>query len=304
MAVLDGVRSYLFVPASDPSGSTRRSRARRTRSSSTSRTPSRPRPRRRPARSSPSSSARGARTASQLVRVNGLETPHGAADFAALDGLAVDAIVVPKAEPPRCWRRARPVGSAGRRAHRDGPRAARARTRSRAHPRVVALMLGNVDLAAELGATPGPDGRELLFARSALVVDSIAAGLGGPIDGPCIAIGDDGRAARRDGRGEGARLRGEGVHPPAPARRRPRRLRADRRGARLGAARRRRRRGAGAAAAAPSRRRADGRRAGGRPRAPPARGVTRRSVEDLAQGGARPSTRPRGRSRRTDRGPG
>jgi citrate lyase subunit beta/citryl-CoA lyase len=52
-------------------------------------------------------------------------------------------------------------------------------------------MLGNVDLAAELGATPGPDGRELLFARSTLVVDSAAAGLGGPIDGPCTAIGDD-----------------------------------------------------------------------------------------------------------------
>jgi len=58
-------------------------------------------------------------------------------------------------------------------------------------PRVLALMLGNVDLAVELGATPGPDGRELLFARSALVVDSIAAGLGGPIDGPCTAIDDD-----------------------------------------------------------------------------------------------------------------
>ena len=45
--------------------------------------------------------------------------------------------------------------------------------------------------AAELGATPGPDGRELLHARSSLVVDSVAAGLGGPIDGPCTAIGDE-----------------------------------------------------------------------------------------------------------------
>jgi citrate lyase subunit beta/citryl-CoA lyase len=52
-------------------------------------------------------------------------------------------------------------------------------------------MLGTVDPAAQLGATPGPDGRELLYARSALVVDAAAAGLAGPIDGPCTAIGDE-----------------------------------------------------------------------------------------------------------------
>ena len=107
-----------------------------------------------------------------------------------LEGLAVDAIMIPKAEP-------QPLLGLGP----SGPPVIAlietARGLRRAHevatriPRVVALMLGNVDLAAELGATPGPDGRELLFARSALVVDSIAAGLGGPIDGPCTAIGDD-----------------------------------------------------------------------------------------------------------------
>jgi citrate lyase beta subunit len=126
----------------------------------------------------------------QLVRTNGLETAHARADFAALVGLAVDAIMIPKAEP-------QPLLSIGP----SGPPVIAlietARGLRRAHevatriPRVVALMLGNVDLAAELGATPGRDGRELLFARSTLVVDSAAAGLGGPIDGPCTAIGDD-----------------------------------------------------------------------------------------------------------------
>jgi citrate lyase subunit beta/citryl-CoA lyase len=129
-------------------------------------------------------------TGAQLVRVNGLETSHTRADRAAIDGLALDGIVVPKAAP-QPLRALAPSGppivalietAVGLRRAFD--------TASR--PRVAKLMLGNVDLAAELGATPGPDQRELLYARSALVVDSLAAGLGGPIDGPCTAIGDDG----------------------------------------------------------------------------------------------------------------
>jgi citrate lyase beta subunit len=125
----------------------------------------------------------------QLVRINGLDTPHARADLEAIDGLALDGVVVPKAEPQR-MQSLPPSGppvvalvetAAGlRRAYETASR-----------PRVSKLMLGVVDLAAELGATPGPDGRELLHARSALVVDAVAAGLGGPIDGPCTAIGDE-----------------------------------------------------------------------------------------------------------------
>jgi citrate lyase subunit beta/citryl-CoA lyase len=191
MPFTDGVRSYLFVPATDPhrvdkalSGDAhavvvdledavppdakddaRRLAADRLRE-----------PRRGGGR--------------QLVRVNGLETAHARSDFGALSGLAIDAIMVPKAEPQQL-RALAPSGPpivALIETARGLRRAFETATRS---PRVVALMLGNVDLAAELGATPGPDGRELLHARSTLVVDSAAAGLGGPIDGPCLAIGDD-----------------------------------------------------------------------------------------------------------------
>lgn len=125
----------------------------------------------------------------QLVRINGLDTAHARADLEALEGLALDGVVVPKAEPQPVYSLA-PSGppvvalvetaSGLRRAFETATR-----------PRVAKLMLGVVDLAAALGATPGPDGRELLHARSALVVDSVAAGLGGPIDGPCTAIGDE-----------------------------------------------------------------------------------------------------------------
>ena len=190
MPLLDGIRSYLFVPATEPAridkalasdahavivdledavapeakDDARRVVAARLRT---------PRPR-----------------GLQLVRVNGPETAHARADFGALADTAIDAIVVPKAEPQRLVALA-PSGppivalvetaNGLRRAFETATRSAR----------VIALMLGVVDLAAELGATPGPDGRELLHARSSLVVDSVAAGLGGPIDGPCTAIADE-----------------------------------------------------------------------------------------------------------------
>ncbi|SSC23284.1 Citrate lyase beta subunit-like, partial [Klenkia terrae] len=47
-------------------------------------------------------------------------------------------------------------------------------------PRVRCLQLGEVDLAADLGVTPGPDGAELLLARSAVVLASAAAGIAPP----------------------------------------------------------------------------------------------------------------------------
>jgi citrate lyase subunit beta/citryl-CoA lyase len=126
----------------------------------------------------------------QLVRINGLDTGHARADLAALGGLALDAIVVPKAEPAPLRALAAGAGPPVI-ALVETARGLRAAFETASLARVAALMLGVVDLAAELGATPGPDGRELLHARSALVVDSVAAGLGGPIDGPCTAIGDE-----------------------------------------------------------------------------------------------------------------
>jgi citrate lyase subunit beta/citryl-CoA lyase len=125
----------------------------------------------------------------QLVRINGIDTPHARADGAAIEGLALDGIVVPKAapQPLQALRPSGPPIVALVETAVGVRRAFEIATR----PRVARLMLGNVDLAAELGATPGPAQRELLHARSVLVVDSIAAGLGGPIDGPCTAIGDD-----------------------------------------------------------------------------------------------------------------
>ncbi|MBO2447841.1 CoA ester lyase [Actinomadura barringtoniae] len=56
----------------------------------------------------------------------------------------------------------------------DAPRLARA-------PRVVRLQIGEADLRADLGVEPGPDERELLFARSQVVLASAAAGIEAPM---------------------------------------------------------------------------------------------------------------------------
>jgi citrate lyase subunit beta/citryl-CoA lyase len=59
-----------------------------------------------------------------------------------------------------------------------------------AAPRVVRLQIGEADLVASLGMTPGPDDAELLPLRLALVVASAAAGLEPPV-GPVHTRLDD-----------------------------------------------------------------------------------------------------------------
>jgi citrate lyase subunit beta/citryl-CoA lyase len=116
----------------------------------------------------------------RLVRVNAAGTGWFADDLAVLAPLGLDGVVLPKATPEA----AAHAGTLGlpvvaivetadglRRAHSLASVAG-----------VEVLVLGAVDLALELGLEPGPDGDELLFARSSLVVDSAAAGIRAPVD--------------------------------------------------------------------------------------------------------------------------
>jgi citrate lyase subunit beta/citryl-CoA lyase len=59
-----------------------------------------------------------------------------------------------------------------------------------ADPRVTTLLFGTLDLAADLGVTPTVEGRELLHARSQVVLATAAAGLPGPLDGPHADLDD------------------------------------------------------------------------------------------------------------------
>lgn len=65
--------------------------------------------------------------------------------------------------------------------------------------RVVCPIFGSGDFTVDLGISFTEDGRELLYARSRLVVAARAAGLGMPIDGPFLSI-EDATGLERDTR--------------------------------------------------------------------------------------------------------
>ena len=129
----------------------------------------------------------GARPGTTL-RINGAGTRWFAADVALVATLRLDAIVLPKATPeavdalgpdgPPVWALIETADGL-RRAYDVACR-----------PRVARLLLGSVDLAAELGLLARDDGLELLDARSRLVLDSRAAGIDAPLDGVCLAVRD------------------------------------------------------------------------------------------------------------------
>jgi citrate lyase beta subunit len=116
----------------------------------------------------------------RLVRVNGTDSEYFAADLAAAAELKLEGLVLPKATPEA-------VAALGP----DGPpviaivetaQGLRQAYDTAAEPRVIALMLGAVDLGAELALQSRSDGLEILYARSKLVVDSAAAGIRSPFD--------------------------------------------------------------------------------------------------------------------------
>ncbi len=116
----------------------------------------------------------------RLVRVNASGTPWFADDVALAATLGLDGLVLPKASPEA-------VEALGP----DGPpviaivetaMGLREAFEIASQPRVAALLLGSVDLGAEVGLETRPDGQEILYARSKVAIDSTAAGLRGPFD--------------------------------------------------------------------------------------------------------------------------
>ena len=127
--------------------------------------------------------------AAAMVRVNGTDSPHFERDLELVQRLPLQAIVLPKATPES-------VDALGP----DGPpviaivetaQGLRLAYETASHPRVEALVLGAVDLGLELGLESRPDGQEVLFARSKLVMDSAAAGIRGPFDLVHVDVRDE-----------------------------------------------------------------------------------------------------------------
>ena len=140
------------------------------------------------------------------VRVN--QPPLLADDIAAVAHAAIAGVVVPKAEPQLLAEADYLLGEAERR-HRlaagslgiialvESARGLLTAAEIAAHPRVVRLAIGEVDLVSVLGLQPGPDGAELLPLRLGLVIASVNAGLPAPIGPVEIRFSDD--EALRDG---------------------------------------------------------------------------------------------------------
>ncbi len=149
-----------------------------------------------PARAATTPSARPVRPA-RLVRVNAADSPYFADDLALLEAARPDAVVLPKASAASAAELARaglPVLAIVETAAgvREAFEIARSET-------VFALLLGALDLSVELGLESRPDGLELHYARSKLVVDSAAAGIRPPFDSVHVAIRDaDGLRAQAE----------------------------------------------------------------------------------------------------------
>jgi citrate lyase beta subunit len=124
-----------------------------------------------------------------IVRINALDTLYAEEDLSFIRSTpAVDAVLVPKAATSSLGflRSCPPVIALVETA--AGVLEAREIASS---PGVGSLMIGTIDLAADLGVEITAGGQELLYARSALVLASAATQLPPPIDGVWPAIDDE-----------------------------------------------------------------------------------------------------------------
>jgi citrate lyase beta subunit len=121
-----------------------------------------------------------ARAPSGPLRVLRIAVP---ADLELAAQLRVDAVMLPKATAASV--RDLPAAPAAI-AIVETPQGLREAYEIASSPAVAHLMLGAVDLSAALGLEAYGDGLELLLARSRMALDSAAAGIGRPIDSPCV----------------------------------------------------------------------------------------------------------------------
>ncbi len=125
----------------------------------------------------------------RLVRVNAVDTTWHEDDLALVADVGIDGVVLPKATAHAAAAVAEVLGLPII-AIVETAEGLRGAYELAASPSVVALMLGAVDLGVALGLESRPDGQELLFARSSIVVDSAAARLRGPIDQVWLDVRD------------------------------------------------------------------------------------------------------------------
>jgi len=164
----------------------------------------------------------------RCVRINGLDTGLMFDDLAAVAGPHLDAVVVPKVDSPDLLRIVDAQlgrleaelgltrGTVGLFALIETARGIQCagEIALAAPDRVRQLVFGLGDFSADVGVEPSEQGLELLYARSALVVASRAAGLPAPLDGPHLRLHDPESLDADTRRSKALGLRGRVViHP-------------------------------------------------------------------------------------------
>lgn len=126
----------------------------------------------------------------RVVRINGLDTPHGELDIDAMVAAGADVIRLPKTETRKDViaveiliaeaesRYGRPVGSTRMMAAIEGPLGVlNAGDIAFSSPRLIGIALGAEDYVTALKTTRSPEGTELLLARSQILAAARAAGI-------------------------------------------------------------------------------------------------------------------------------
>ncbi|MEV0907994.1 HpcH/HpaI aldolase/citrate lyase family protein [Streptomyces hokutonensis] len=125
------------------------------------------------------------------LRVNAHPSPHLAADLAAIHGIRLDALVLPKATPEAVAaladRTDLPIV-----ALIEGPDGVEDARRTAAHPNVTALMFGELDYRAELARAGGLHADDTSWAQ-ARIVNAAASTAKPAVAGPTTAIDDEQR---------------------------------------------------------------------------------------------------------------
>ncbi|PQO22746.1 CoA ester lyase [Rhodobacteraceae bacterium WD3A24] len=127
----------------------------------------------------------------RIVRMNGLETPWGADDLSALEGVVPDAVLIPKVSAPEDVE-----AVAGRLpgvplwAMMETPRGVLDAAAIAAHPRMAGFVMGTNDLAKELGCRFRADRLTLMSSLQTCLLAARAEGLVA-IDGVYNAFRDE-----------------------------------------------------------------------------------------------------------------
>lgn len=125
-----------------------------------------------------------------VLRINSPKTDYYAEDIAAREGLPISAIMLAKVVEPAELQHLAGLGLPIIPVIESALGIENAFEIAKAHPLVERLVLGTMDLMADMGAQWEPDGPALQYIRSRLLIAGRAAGLAGSIDGVYPLLGD------------------------------------------------------------------------------------------------------------------